>query len=443
MEQEQLTLKKVFVFWVPLAATWLMMAVEGPFLAAVIARLADPKPNLAAYGVAFSIAVLVESPIIMMMTASTALVKDRLSLLKLRNFTYALNGGITLIMGLILVPPLFTLIAEKLLNLPGDVAHLTHLACLLLLPWPAAIGYRRFYQGILIRSNLTRRVAYGTVVRLSAMILTALVCFTFSSLRGAVVGALALSIGVCSEAVASKLMARHAETALLSRHSPQSSRTPLTYRYIGTFYYPLALTSMLGLGAYPIVTFFMGHSCMAIESLAVLPVVNALVFIFRSMGLSFQEVGVALLGEKKEGYKPLRDFAGVLGFSVTAALAVIAFTPLASIWFREISGLSAELYRIAVTPTRIMTVMPGLMVLLSFQRALLVNSMNTRPINTATMIEVTGIVVFLIITVNFLDLIGAWAAAISLLLGRLFANTYLFAPYWGELNKLEKPAAVS
>jgi O-antigen/teichoic acid export membrane protein len=207
------------------------------------------------------------------------------------------------------------------------------------------------------------------------------------------------------------------------------------------FYYPLALTSILGLGVYPIVTFFMGHSRMALESLAVLPVVNALVFVFRSLGLSFQEVGVALLGEKKEGYKPLRKFAGVLGFCVTAALAVIAFTPLSSIWFRGISGLSAELCSIAVTPTRIMTIMPGLIVLLSFQRAFLVNSMNTKPINMATMIEVAGIVTFLIITVFIVGMIGALAAAISLLLGRLFANAYLFVPYWRELNKLNKAGA--
>jgi hypothetical protein len=51
---EKVTYKKIFVFWMPLAATWLMMSVEGPFLAAVIARLAEPKYNLAAYGVAFS-----------------------------------------------------------------------------------------------------------------------------------------------------------------------------------------------------------------------------------------------------------------------------------------------------------------------------------------------------------------------------------------------------
>ena len=77
-----LTYKRIFTFWTPLAATWLMMSVEGPFLAAIIARLAEAKYNLAAYGVAFSLALIIEAPIIMIMSASTALVKDRDSFLK-------------------------------------------------------------------------------------------------------------------------------------------------------------------------------------------------------------------------------------------------------------------------------------------------------------------------------------------------------------------------
>ena len=93
-DKEPLTYKKIFFFWIPLAATRLMMAAEGPFLAAIIARLANPKYNLAAYGVAFSFAVLIEAPIIMIMSASTALAKDRDSFLKLRNFTYILNGNV-------------------------------------------------------------------------------------------------------------------------------------------------------------------------------------------------------------------------------------------------------------------------------------------------------------------------------------------------------------
>lgn len=67
--------KTILTFWIPLAATWLMMSLEGPYLSALIARLAEPKFNLAAYGIAFSLALIIEAPVIMMMSASTALVK--------------------------------------------------------------------------------------------------------------------------------------------------------------------------------------------------------------------------------------------------------------------------------------------------------------------------------------------------------------------------------
>ena len=81
-----LTYRYICSFWLPLAGTWVMMAVEGPYLAAIIARLGEPRFNLAAYGVAFAIAILIESPVIMLMSASTALVEDRAAYRKLRNF---------------------------------------------------------------------------------------------------------------------------------------------------------------------------------------------------------------------------------------------------------------------------------------------------------------------------------------------------------------------
>lgn len=65
---------RIFALWLPMAGTWLMMAAEAPFLAAVIARLAEPKYNLAAFGVAYAVAILIESPVIMILSASTTLV---------------------------------------------------------------------------------------------------------------------------------------------------------------------------------------------------------------------------------------------------------------------------------------------------------------------------------------------------------------------------------
>ena len=148
MIDRKLNYKTIFFFWLPLASTWLMMAIEGPFLAAIIARLPDPKFNLAAFGVAFSFALIIEAPIIMIMSASTVLVKDKVSFEKLRNYTFILNIIITIIMLFILIPPVFYYITMDLINLPVAIARLTYIATFILLPWPGFIGYRRFYQGI-------------------------------------------------------------------------------------------------------------------------------------------------------------------------------------------------------------------------------------------------------------------------------------------------------
>ena len=87
----------------------------------------------------------------------------------------------------------------------------------------------------------------------------------------------------------------------------------LSYRTIAGFYFPLAMTSVLALAIYPLISFFMGQSRLPIESLAVLPVINALTFIFRSAGLSFQEAAITLLKKGDESRRKLRQFAWLLG----------------------------------------------------------------------------------------------------------------------------------
>ena len=425
-----LTLKTILSFWIPLASTWLMMSFEGPFLTALVARMAEPKFNLAAYGIAFSFALIIEAPVIMLMSASTALVKDKLSFIKLRNFVYALNIIVTLFMIILVYPPVFYFFTIKLIGLPANVAGLTHLATIALIPWPGAIGYRRFYQGILIRNNLTRRVALGTIIRVSSILLTGFLLFSFSGLDGVVVGTSSLSIAVIVEAVASKFMAMHTVKNIKAENPFTIIKEDLSYTDIIKFYYPLALTSFLTLGVNPMVTFFIGQSRFALESLAVLPVLNAFLFIFKSFGVSYQETSIALIGDKKQGFLPLKRFALWLGSLTVALLMVVAFTPLADLYLMKISGLSGSLTVFALLPLAIMVLLPGLEVLISFQRAILVDARKTSPITIATIIEVTGIIGVLFIGIKVFNSTGAVVAALAYVIGRLAANVYLLSPYF-------------
>jgi progressive ankylosis protein len=418
------TTRTILLFWAPLALQWMFMAAEGPFLAAIIARMGDPALNLAAYGVAFALAILVESPVIMLMSAATALVEDATSYRRLRNFTHALNAGSTALLVLLLVPPIYAFLMTTMLGLPAAVVDRVYIALWLLLPWPAAIGYRRFLHGVLIRSGLTRRVAYGTLIRLAAMSATGLGLFLWTRLPGAWVGAAALSAGVCAEAVAARVMARHAIRELLAQPG-NGDGLLLGYRDIGRFYFPLALTSFIALTVQPVLTFFMGRAPLPVESLAVFPVVHALSFLFRAPGFAYQETVIALVGRGFENSRPLGRFGYGLALVLSGGFAVVAFSPLATFWFETVSGLPADLGALATTTARIMAPMPAVAVMLAFQHAILVKARTTRPITLATALEVATVAATFGVLGWSLQWTGVLAAAAALVTGRLIANAFL------------------
>ncbi|MEJ2504386.1 MAG: hypothetical protein P8177_13920, partial [Gemmatimonadota bacterium] len=197
------------------------------------------------------------------------------------------------------------------------------------------------------------------------------------------------------------------------------------YRAIAAFYYPLALTSLIGLTVQPMLTFFMGRAPAPIESLAVFPVVHSLSFLFRALGLSFQEAAIALMGKRFEHYPELARFAAGLGLAASGGLALVAFTPLADVWFVTVSGLTPELASFAVTPTRILAPLPALSVLLSFQRAVLVQGRRTRPITLATAIEVVAVAALFPLFGWGIGLVGVTAAVLAFVGGRFGSVGYL------------------
>src|SRR5690606_19869946 len=204
------------------------------------------------------------------------------------------------------------------------------------------------------------------------------------------------------------------------------------YGEIARFYFPLALTSLIGLTVQPMLTFFMGRAVLPIESLAVFPVVHALSFLFRAPGLAFQEVVIALSGKRLEHIAPLRRFGTSLGLALSGLLALVTFTPLADLWFEDVSGLPESLATLATGPTRISVPLGALTVLLAFQQGVLVQARRTRQITAASVFEVVGIAVLFTLLGWQFDVFGASAAMLGLVGGRILANGYL----WTRVRKV-------
>jgi len=425
MNSVPLNTRRIFRFWTPLLGTWLLMAVDGPLLTAIIARMTNAELNLAAYGVAFSFALVAEAPIIMLMSASTSLASSPLAYRRLRRFTAVLTGLITLASLLLLLPQPYTWLMEGMIGLPSEVASRAHWALLVLLPWPASIGWRRFYQGILIRSGQTRRVALATVFRLAGMAGSAFWLFYRADLEGALLGGIALSCGVVAELLASRFLSRRAIRRLLD--SPQQGEV-LESSALWRYYLPLALTPFITLGVHPLVIFFLGKGRLPLESLAVMPVLGSLTFIFRAIGLSFMEVVIALLGKDFRGYRAIRNFAYGLALFASGSLLLIALTPLSTLWLQHVAGLNNELIRFSRLPLILMALLPAGSVLSSFQRGLLMEGRMTRPVSTATIIEATVILGLLTLLLLYSSLSGALCAALAYVVGRLIAVLWMIVP---------------
>jgi Na+-driven multidrug efflux pump len=197
------------------------------------------------------------------------------------------------------------------------------------------------------------------------------------------------------------------------------------------------MTPLIGLSIHPVVTFFLGHGNRPLESLAIMPVLYSLTFVFRALGLSFPEAAIATLKDGEENRAVVRRFALYLAIGLGGGLSLIAFTPLNVFWYATISGLPAALVQLAIPPLQIMALFPALTVAIGYQRAILINSGVTLPVTVATAIEASGIFVVLAMLVRYSPLPGVTAAAIAYLLGRLLALLYLCWPCAAEQRRKE------
>ena len=421
------THRHILSSWSPLALSWIMMAVEGPYLTALVARLDQPKINLAAFGVAFAFGLLLESPVIMLMAAAAKLVKDRVSLQTVQKISLALSIACTVAMGILTIGPFFRFWAQGLLSLPNELLDPLWWAVVLMLPWPGFIGIRRFYQGVLIASGLTKRLAVGTAIRLTTMSATAFVLFKTQPIHGAAIATASLSVGVICEALFTVRVARTTKQALKAKDPEDNSET-ITVKSFARFYWPLVLTTLIGMAIQPFVSFALSHSKDPIASLAVLPVIHGIVFFFRAIPLSFQEIIITMLGKSMDSKQTLKVFATYLAIILTVIMILLSCTPLAGFWFAHVAGLPDNLLNFAKWPLILNIGVPSLSLWLCWQRSLCIHYQNTKPVTLASAVEIGLVcVVMLLAIVADINLSGIIVAMFALSFARLAANLYLSA----------------
>jgi hypothetical protein len=418
-----LTTKKIFQTWWPLAASWMLMGAELPAVSAVAARLADPKIHLAAYsGIVFPLILLIESPIIMLLAASTALCKDQAAYQKMYRFMMITSALLTGIHAVVAFTPLYGPVARGLLGAPEEIIEPGRVGLMIMLPWTWTIAYRRFHQGVLIRFGLSRTVGVGTAVRLAA-VLAALSIGYALNWPGIVAITVAVASGVTSEAIYAWVVSRPVVRGPLRAAPPADP--PLTMKSFASFYIPLVLMAFIQLLATPVVSAALSRMPQALESLAVWSPLSGLVFMMRGLGTAYNEVVVALLDER-EAHPRLKAFAnGLMGFSTLVLLAFVA-TPLAGFWFSQAAALPADLSRLAVGGMWLALPLPAMTVLQSWFQGHLLHGRRTNGISQAVVVYFIVSSITLGGGVLWGQMTGLFVGMISMLLSNLAQTGWLW-----------------
>jgi len=416
------TQRQIFSFWLPLAASWLLMSAEGPILQAVIARLPDMQTQLAAFGIVTSLEIAIESPVIMLLATCTALATSARNYLTLRRFMILVNLMVTAVALLAAFTPLYGFIVLGLMDIPRPIAAAAQPGLRIMVLWSASIGFRRFLQGVLIRQGQTRWIGYGTMGRLVSSGGCGIALALTTSLPGVYIGSIALMAGVLVEAGFIGYVARPTVRRLLASGQAQAAEN-LSLWDVARYHAPLAATSLLTLMAQPLVGAGLARMPHPEESLAVWPVIWGILFIFRSPSYALPEAVIALVVQRRPR-EQVKQFCALIGVASAAGMALLVATPLIGIYLHHVAGLPDRLARYVVPAMLLALPLPYINSLHSWFRGLLMSARRTRVIYWGMGLNLV-LMALLIVAGVFVRTPGAGTAVLALTLSFLAEVFYL------------------
>lgn len=415
----------MLALWLPLAASIVMMVLEPSIVNIGLARTAMPELALAAYGIAYSLALLVEAPVLMILDASVARSADRSAFLLVRRFTVVLGLAVTGV-GLVLsLTPLYGLVVEGLMNIPPDMADRARPTLVILSLWPLPVAWRRAYQGVLIRSGRTAVISAATAVRLITLAAVMAAGLVLWPDRGAVVAGVAMVISVTVEAIVTTWAAQPVlRSDRYGAGLPIDGSEPLTLHSLWQFYRPLFATTLLRQASRPLVNAGIASAAHARVSLAAWPVAWGLAILIAGPAWSLQQLTTALAGGPI-AYRRVSRFSLAVSAALTALMALVAFTPLYGALMGGLYNLSPALQSVARPAVQILVLFPLLSGIQSVYRGALIRCGQTRAVRTAMLINLVVLLACLVAGVVLGPVPGAALAAGATMVSTLIETAWL------------------
>ncbi|MBW4573993.1 MAG: hypothetical protein KME08_01770 [Aphanothece sp. CMT-3BRIN-NPC111] len=407
--------------FLPLSLSDVAMACGDPMMTTALAHLPDARMNLAAVGIAKSLAIFFESPIIMILHASNALAPTARSRRALWRFTLLAGGGLSALLLLLTLPFIFALLGGTLLGIPSQLQQTVRIVLTLMILWPFTIAWRRYFQGLLIYTGHSQAVAMASIARLVMVALVLWIGFALK-LSGAVLAGTALIAGVILEALVVTFAARLLKATHPPRPTDSKLNLPTNLKSVWNFYCPLASSMLVVWGGRAVLVGIIARAQDADIALAAWPAAWGLVLVIANATRMVQQVIIKNRGQVSD--RQLIAFALTVGMLCSLLLLLGSTTPLGLMVVQSFVGNDQALVE-GIRPVLLLCAfVPLLVAVQNATQGFLVGSGQTRGVNRATCIGTIILLLVAFLGVQF-GAQGAMAAAIAMVIALATEVSYL------------------
>ncbi len=425
-------LVKLWQQFIPLSLSDVSMALGDPLTTTTLAHLPDARTNIAAVGVAKTIAIFCESPIIMLLHASNALAPTQVSRQALWKFALIASGVMSLLLAMTTLPFIFAIVGEGWLGVSPSLTSTIRSTLSIVILWPFAIGWRRYFQALLIHCGHSNAVAQAGIIRL--LVVGGILAGGFMlKANGAVVAGMSLVWGVIAEAVAVTYLAQK----LGATKPPELVSTPELPQDIAgvwKFYAPLGGTMMLGWGARAALVGIVARSNDGNIALAAWPAAWGLVLVIANSTRMVQQI--IIRNRKFMPDRSLITFAISVGIFCSLILLSLSGTPMSEQAISYFIGSDRDLIDRVRPVLLICTIIPLLVSVQNALQGFLVSEGRTWGVNQAAWV---GAIMMLATAylASQLGQNGAISAAIGMILGTAIEISYLFYT-WSSVHDFNR-----
>lgn|GEM_PF-446001 len=402
---------QVLGFYLPLAATSMLMMVTHSVVSSAMTRTLAPAIALAGYSAASSVGQMFEAPCYSMQRMALTFIRGRRSFGVVRKTSAIMLAILVGVMLLLSWTPLSRSVFVGIMGIGEEVYGAALPSMRVFILWPISSALRSIYQALIVRQKKTGWLTVNMVVRVCLMFAAAIALPRLWP--AGPVGATILMLGLCTEAILAFVVATKA-IAPLEEDGPEGDA--LTSVQVLAFALPLALASAIQTLAKPVVAASLSQTVDPEITLAGYQVASSFSYILLALTYNIYQV-VLIFIKDRPTYRQILRFVIALGFTGTAVLAVCN-VPVVGNWiFGGVIGTAPDITVKAMGTLAVLAVTPILFALVEFYSGMLTLTKHAGWVTAAKMVNVAATSLTVLTLTRALPGLGGALGALSVVVG--------------------------